>query len=128
MVSEEKLMPPKSLTALLAGVVDYAGLFPPAGLSMRDAVQNFAEYKKSSDAWMLARFIVPVARLEEFANEAEPFLPRDSSPWRLSALCGTEFQADVSVISDFIAKRNGAIIDTVEIKAGRVEEILVDSS
>ena len=46
-------------------VVDYAGLFPPAGLDMRAAVGNYARYAAGPWAWALGRFIVPVSRLEE---------------------------------------------------------------
>jgi len=34
----------KSLFALLRGTVDYAGLFPPAKLSMEESVANYATY------------------------------------------------------------------------------------
>jgi hypothetical protein len=54
-----------TVRALMTGAIDYAGLFPPAALSMRDAVGNFARYRSSSHAWMLGCFVVPAARLEE---------------------------------------------------------------
>ncbi len=34
-----------AVRALMTGLIDYAGLFPPAGLSMREAVGNFAGYR-----------------------------------------------------------------------------------
>ena len=52
-----------SMTALMHGLIDYAGLFPPAGLAMGDAVRNYATYRRGAHAWMLSRFIVPVSRL-----------------------------------------------------------------
>ena len=55
-----------SLRALLSGVVDYAGLFPPAGLPLDQAIRNYARYRQGSDAWMLGRFVIPAARLAEF--------------------------------------------------------------
>ena len=42
-----------SLRALLTGVVDYAGLFPPARLPLDEAIRNYARYRQGSDAWML---------------------------------------------------------------------------
>ncbi|MCU0626869.1 MAG: hypothetical protein MUF21_10370, partial [Gemmatimonadaceae bacterium] len=56
----------RALEALAAGVVDYAGLFPPASLDMPTAVANHAQYRASRDAWMLGRFVVPVSRLIEW--------------------------------------------------------------
>ena len=34
-----------SLRALLTGIVDYAGLFPPAQLSLDEAIRNYARYR-----------------------------------------------------------------------------------
>lgn len=121
-------MPTQSIVKLLHHVVDYAGLFPPAALTMRDAVLNYARYKKGTESWMLGRFIVPLVRLEEFETEAEPLLPKDSSPWRLSVLAGSNLAEDVSAIREFNERSPGAFIDTIELKATRVEEILTAAS
>ncbi|MFI5243963.1 MAG: hypothetical protein ACHQQR_01975, partial [Gemmatimonadales bacterium] len=67
--------------ALLHGLVDYAGLFPPAALPMAEAVRLYDEYRQGEHAWMLGRFVVNVARLEEFARFAEPLLERGMA-WR----------------------------------------------
>lgn len=58
----------QSLRALLAGLIDYAGLFPPAGLPLADAAMNYLSYRKSERAWMLGRFVLPAARLNEVAG------------------------------------------------------------
>lgn len=47
-----------ALRNLLAGVIDYAGIFPPSFLSLPDAAENYARYAETSDRWMLARFVV----------------------------------------------------------------------
>jgi hypothetical protein len=66
-------------TALFDGIMDYAGLFPPARLAMEEAFQEFLEHRSSQDGWMVARFVCPAARLDELAPliaEAEgPALP-----------------------------------------------------
>ncbi len=109
-----------ALRALLRGLIDYAGLFPPAALSMTDAVANFAAYRASPDAWMLARFVVPVARLAEF-GEAVAKHP-DGAPWRLSALAQS---ADRDTIAAFNARYAGRIvIETVEAKAATPDEVM----
>ena len=61
--------------ALLQGLIDYAGLFPPAKLDMADAVKHYAGYLRSPHSWMLGRFICPVSRLEEFRNATLGLLP-----------------------------------------------------
>jgi hypothetical protein len=57
-----------SLRALLTGLIDYAGLFPPAKLPLGEAVVNHLTYRRGEDAWMLGRFILPAARLTELAS------------------------------------------------------------
>ena len=59
----------KSLRALLEGLVDYAGLFPPAALSMQDAVRNYARYREGEYSWMLGKFVVPRERADEVPGE-----------------------------------------------------------
>jgi hypothetical protein len=72
-----------ALETLLAHVVDYAGLFPPAALGMADAAREYAAQRASGERWMLGRFVVPAARLDELA----PLLPNDpAAPWPLSVL------------------------------------------
>ena len=70
--------------ALLAGLIDYAGLFPPADLDLDPAVQNFARYRTGPDAWMLGRFVVPAARLDDLDAFSDRF--REAPPFRLSVL------------------------------------------
>jgi len=49
----------RSLEKLLGHLIDYAGTFPPAALSMEEALENYEQYRKGEHAWMLGRFIVP---------------------------------------------------------------------
>ena len=115
---------PGSLTALLSGIVDYAGLFPPAALSMHDAVRNYAHYRDDQDEWALGKFIVPVARLSEFMDEFESFSSK-SRPWKLSVLPGSSIDDDLRTISEFNASVAGkAEIDTIEAKAATIDGIL----
>jgi hypothetical protein len=111
-----------STQALLTGLIDYAGLFPPAGLDMQSAVRNYAAYRKGEHAWMVGRFIVPVARLEEFGAAAADF-PRDDR-WLLSALVGADFASEFKKIVEFNQRNEQNLgIDTVEIKAESPETI-----
>lgn len=59
----------RSLRILLDGLIDYAGLFPPAALTMQDAVRNYARYREEAFAWVLGRFVVPLERLSEVPPE-----------------------------------------------------------
>ena len=63
----------KALQALVAGSIDYAGLFPPASLALAPALTNQASYVRSNDAWMLGAFVLPVAKFEEAAEDLTQF-------------------------------------------------------
>jgi hypothetical protein len=77
------------MRALLHGLIDYAGLFPPAKLDMAHAVQAFAKERAGRHADALARFICPVSRLGEFAKAAAPLLPNpDAVPARAAGRSG----------------------------------------
>lgn len=58
-----------SLRVLLEGLIDYAGLFPPAALTMQDAVRNYARYREGEYAWALGKFVVPKERAREVPPE-----------------------------------------------------------
>lgn len=116
----------QSLHSLLQGIVDYAGLFPPASLDMAPAVGNYAAYRAGPEAWALGRFIVPVARLAAFELAVAPFLEdgTGAGPWQVSALLGANLDADIARVVQFNRRHTGAaVIDTVELKAARPEEI-----
>jgi hypothetical protein len=114
-----------ALQSQLTGLIDYAGLFPPAGLGMDAALRNYGSYVEGGDAWMLGRFIVPAARLEEYA-EAVRNAGMDASAWSLSVLAT---MADANAIARFntAADESGAggfgSIDALEIKAASAREI-----
>jgi hypothetical protein len=122
-------MPDTALRALLAGAVDYAGLFPPAGLPMAEAVANYAAYLGGPDAWALGRFVVPVARLDELERSAEPLAPEaPAPPWRLSALVGANPLEELRTLGEFNCRHAevGApalTADAVEVKAESVADV-----
>lgn len=104
-----------ALRALIAKLIDYAGLFPPAGLSMADAVGNYARYRASGVSWALGRFILPIARLEEFASEQARV--EHDTPWSLSVLGTDRLDADLRVIDRFLQIHDGrAVIESIETK------------
>jgi hypothetical protein len=73
-----------SLRALLAQSIDYAGLFPPTTLALEPALKNHAAYVRSSEAWMLATFVLPVKKFAEAAWFVSEF--DQAYPLRISAL------------------------------------------
>lgn len=119
--------------SLLRHSIDYAGLFPPAGLDMPAAVNNYLRYQAGPNAWALARFIVPAGRLVEFETVvADSLVAEPRQPgWQLSVLVGPDVAADLDQIVVFERRRAGSApaisVAAVETKAetlGSVRQIL----
>ncbi len=112
-----------SLRALLSGIIDYAGLFPPAKLPLAEALRNYAGYRTEPDSWMLGRFICPAARLVELDPFLKELFPSDP-PLAVSALgrggnTGIEalqgLQADLDAINACRQRHGGrVVIDVLE--------------
>lgn len=68
------------MTRLLQGVVDYAGLFPPAQETMVAATTRYAAAVRGPEAFLVSRFVCPVERLSELGDileksENSPYFP-----------------------------------------------------
>ncbi|NBX83333.1 hypothetical protein EBQ90_09630 [bacterium] len=76
-----------SKTALLSGIIDYAGMFPPASLDLNATLKKAATFRRTSrHPWLLNRVVLGL-------NEIKQLNPRllwesgsDGSPWTISAL------------------------------------------
>lgn len=115
---------PASLRALLHGLIDYAGLFPPARLSLDETVHRYLDYQRGEDAWMLGRLILPAARLDELGAFEDVLMP--SAPMHLSVLAGhgaaletfeTNLLADLEAIAAFQSRHDAeARIESLEVR------------
>lgn len=117
--------PNEAARALLAGIIDYAGLFPPSQVSMAEAVLNYATYKSSNYNWLLGRFVLPASRLDEFIENTGDFVRSGASGvWRLSVLAGEDVPETIRRIENFNAKNSSRVLcDVLELKASTVSEI-----
>ena len=98
-----------TFTAFMTGLIDYAGLFPPAELDLDTSIRNYARYRSGPDAWMLGRFIIPANRLDELAPYHDELFtagdvagsPRGTEPgagpFRFSLLVGGGDSADLAL-------------------------------
>jgi hypothetical protein len=114
-----------SVRALLAGAVDYAGLYPPACLTMPEAVINYAMYRNSNYDWMLGRFVVGVGRLGEFYENAADFISKDpAGGWRIAAVAAEDLHDAIRIVEDFNASHApGVVCDSIEMRAGTADQI-----
>jgi hypothetical protein len=74
--------------AAFEGLIDYAGLYPPASLPLETVVQNFATYRNGAHGWMLGRLIVPVEKLAELEAQATDARATCDRRWPVSVLVG----------------------------------------
>jgi hypothetical protein len=124
-VASVAVVTPAAARALLAGLVDYAGLFPPASLGMDAAVAEYGRWRRAPEAFMLGRFVAPAGRLVELGRTAETLLPEPGAgePWLVSALFGADVHGDgARVLSWNVSHAGRAAVDTVELKAASAAE------
>ena len=118
-----------AIRTLLTESIDYAGLFPPAGLDMATAVQNYARYRSDPAAWALGRFVVPVSRLGDFEAATVRAVPGGTGqPWRLALLAGPDLAGDLDITAEFNRRHSQpgvppVLADTIEVKASSVRAI-----
>jgi hypothetical protein len=91
--------------ALLGGLVDYAGLFPPAELPMDGAVAGYRAACAGDHRWVLDRFVCPAARLDELSAELD-----DGDSWPVAATVGLE---DVDGV---LAYEGPLTLDAIEVR------------
>lgn len=75
----------ESALVLFSRCLDYAGMFPPAALPFTEAVQRYRAMLAGPERFLLARFVCPVARLEE----VEALRPSAGAPPTVLAVLGT---------------------------------------
>lgn len=57
-----------TLKELLSGILDYAGVYPPAKLDFTSSYTNYCTYQNSAKAFMLGSFVCPIANLEDLGK------------------------------------------------------------
>jgi hypothetical protein len=114
-----------SLRALLDGIIDYAGLFPPARLPLETAVRNYARYRGEPEGWMLGRFVCPATRLAELSPFVEELFP-SGPPLAITALgrggaIAAEYmealRVDLKAVEEFSGRHGDRVrVDMLELR------------
>jgi hypothetical protein len=111
----------------MEGLIDYAGLFPPARLGMDAAVSNYAGHAAGCDSWALGRFVVPVSRLGEFERAYSRL--RSAPRWHTSVLVPAAAADDVARVVDFGRRSSegdrsdGPVVSSIEMPVASAAEI-----
>jgi len=121
-----------TLIPLLRQSIDYAGLFPPASLSLAETAKNYQLHLSSPAHMMLSRLVVPLGKLEELGQMVEnQTIPISETvrQWRISLLLPPVLQSqDMDVLTQGIQRigifndqfrqhrRQPMIVDCLEVK------------
>lgn len=54
-----------AIKQFMNGIIDYAGLFPPAKLPFKEAFSNYLNYRDENFNWMLSKFILPASLIHK---------------------------------------------------------------
>ncbi len=104
-----------AIDSLLCDLIDYAGLYPPAGLDMYSAFRNHMSYMNGKHSSALGRFVVDLNRLPELCRVAGESIRE----MRLSILATPALQlADLAPFLD-----DDLPIEAIEIRTDHPSEI-----
>lgn len=132
----------QAVRTLMSGLIDYAGLFPPAKLDMAPAAEAFARARAGLHEWVLGRFICPAAHLGELSRAAAALMPGtfatsgyrehagNSEAWHVSVTVDgpAGLAAALAAMDEFNARhaeedRGLAVADALEMKVSTAGEI-----
>ncbi len=134
-------MAARTIEQLTSGLIDYAGLFPPAKLDMRTTVEAYARELMGAHRAMLGRIICPASRLEELTEYGRVVMPgtyatsgyREMADtgveaWRVSVVADRSLDETLAAMDEFDARHREeqgglARADTIEMRVGTPDEI-----
>jgi len=129
-----------TVQTLMTGLIDYAGLFPPAKLGMSEAVTNFARGLAGDEAFALNKFICTASRLEELSEHGRVLMPGtyatsgyremalQNEPWAISVVGDLPLEETLDAIDAFDAHhsdedRGLAKVRALEIRGTDAQQI-----
>jgi hypothetical protein len=111
----------RAIDALLEGLVDYAGLFPPARLPMEEATRAYASYRSGGERSVLSAFVVPVARVHEMLAVAEGAKPED--PWPVNLLWTRGVDVDAPATEELRGEPGRLEVVAIEARAESTSDL-----
>ncbi|MFN3730098.1 MAG: hypothetical protein ACK4XJ_10335 [Fimbriimonadaceae bacterium] len=103
----------RGLERLLVHAIDYAGLFPPARLDMPAAITQYAELYDAPDTWIVDRFVCPVGRLNQLAENMSLWPNDDPLPLTVIGTAGADVasvDAELATIGAFESAQDDRVV------------------
>jgi hypothetical protein len=97
---------------LLGGLIDFAGLFPPAALDVPGAVAGYLAAKRHPHGWMVDRFVAPAAKVEAVGEAARA--QGAMLPWRVALVVDVLELRAAAEAAGRVA--DALVIDVVELR------------
>ena len=107
-----------ALRYVLDQAIDYAGMYPPASLSLPEALKSYHRHRSGAEAWMVKRMVLSIDAISKIDPGALgsggefrfAMIPRrETSDW-LATL-----RADLVALNFFLKKCPAAVADVLEI-------------
>lgn len=123
-MSENNKKPAASLKNFTNKIIDYAGLFPPASLSLAQAFHNYVFYMQGEYKWMLGKFIIPAAKLGELTELMNDMKITGTVPFSVLGSGGdtvekfnSSLNIDLKSITDFVSANGKTVsVDAFEVR------------
>lgn len=114
-----------SARRLLEAVLDYAGMFPPAGLTLEAALREYDSARSGLHGWLLGRILLGLDRLPELeAGLGGKPGEQAGASLRIGAIATGRSIARLDEVRRFNERWAGvASVESVEISAGEPSEI-----
>jgi hypothetical protein len=96
-------------TSAFAALVDYAGVFPPASLTVHEAVDGYRSARASSESWVAGRFLIRASQLAELGQVAMATMSRGEDPWEVSVVFDVDPAVAAALAADFDAEMDPAM-------------------
>src|SRR5579859_7066142 len=105
-----------ALSRLLAGSIDYAGVFPPASLSLTETLALFNRYMNGQESWIIGSIVLPISVLPE-AGDLPNTTRLTAIPRRVDEtdLWLSRLQDDIEQLQHFLNERPQVILQALEI-------------
>jgi hypothetical protein len=122
-----------ALRYVLDQAIDYAGMYPPASLSLPEALNSYHRHRSGAEAWMVKRMVLPVDAISKIDSGALrsggefrfAMIPRcEASDWLAS------LRTDLETLNFFLRECPAAVADVLEIllppvsNTGELEKLL----
>jgi len=115
-------MAARAVEAVLRGMVDYAGMFPPASLELEDATAVYAGSRAGADAWMVGTFVIAGERLADLPPATGPLsvVVTATSPAALEPVLRTARRMTLTAL-EFRPVLPGAIAELAAAVPGHIQ-------